>query len=161
VRGEQHTQDSNPQHNHAHKSQLELKVQHTEFATQMEIKSLTQRIKCVGAESRCFRILREFLGTSFMRLGVPFIAPRQLEAVGDQHGRLSLPSVMWCTGRTVTVAVWCAISFLFWRIRPLVLGVSWRTGHCPVCRGLRDRPLHWRPLAHRIVRCTTGQSGEL
>jgi hypothetical protein len=34
--------------------------------------------------------------------------------------------------RTVTVAVRCAISFLFWRIRPLVLRVDWHTGHCPV-----------------------------
>jgi hypothetical protein len=25
-----------------------------------------------------------------------------------------------------------------------------------VARGLRDRPLLWRPLAHRTVRCTTG-----
>jgi hypothetical protein len=35
-----------------------------------------------------------------MRLGVPFIAPRQLGAVGDQHGRLSLPSVKWRTGQS-------------------------------------------------------------
>jgi hypothetical protein len=35
---------------------------------------------------------------SFMRLGVPFIAPRQLGAVEDQLGKLSLPSVEWCTG---------------------------------------------------------------
>jgi hypothetical protein len=27
-----------------------------------------------------------------------------------------------------------------------------------VARGLRGRPLRWRPLAHRTVRCTTGQS---
>jgi hypothetical protein len=33
-----------------------------------------------------------------MRLGVPFIAPRQLGAVGDQFGRPFLPSVEWCTG---------------------------------------------------------------
>jgi ABC-type nickel/cobalt efflux system permease component RcnA len=45
---EQHTQDSNPQHNHAHKSQLELETQHMEFATQLELKSLTQRIKMRG-----------------------------------------------------------------------------------------------------------------
>jgi hypothetical protein len=32
-----------------------------------------------------------------MRLGVPFIAPRQLGAVEDQQGRLSLPSVEWRT----------------------------------------------------------------
>jgi hypothetical protein len=30
-----------------------------------------------------------------------------------------------------------------------------------VARGFGGRPLHWRPLAHRTVRCTTGQSGEL
>jgi hypothetical protein len=30
-----------------------------------------------------------------MRLGVPFIAPRQLGAVGDNLGRLILPSVGW------------------------------------------------------------------
>jgi hypothetical protein len=35
-----------------------------------------------------------------MRLGVPFIAPRQLGAVEDQHARLSLPSVEWCTGQS-------------------------------------------------------------
>jgi hypothetical protein len=37
------------------------------------------------------------LGSSSMRLGVPFIAPRQLGAVGGQQGRLSLPSVGWRT----------------------------------------------------------------
>jgi hypothetical protein len=35
-----------------------------------------------------------------MRQGVPFIAPRQLGAVGDQHGRLFLPSAEWCTGQS-------------------------------------------------------------
>jgi hypothetical protein len=34
---------------------------------------------------------------SSMRLGVPFIAPRQLGAVESNPGRLSLPSVGWCT----------------------------------------------------------------
>jgi hypothetical protein len=34
-----------------------------------------------------------------MRLGVPFIAPRQIGAVGDQFGRPFLPSVEWCTGQ--------------------------------------------------------------
>jgi hypothetical protein len=42
-------------------------------------------------------MLSECLGSYSMRLGVPFIAPRQLGAVGDQHGRLSLPSVEWRT----------------------------------------------------------------
>jgi hypothetical protein len=35
-----------------------------------------------------------------MHLGVPFIAPRQLGAVGGQQGRLSLPSVGWRTGQS-------------------------------------------------------------
>jgi hypothetical protein len=45
-------------------------------------------------------MLNECLGVSSMRLGVPFIAPRQLRAVGDQHGRLSLPFVEWRTGQS-------------------------------------------------------------
>jgi hypothetical protein len=44
-------QDSNPQHTHAHKPRIELKTQHREYATQTEIKSLTQSTKCVEAES--------------------------------------------------------------------------------------------------------------
>jgi hypothetical protein len=63
----------------------------------MELNSLTQESECVGVESGCLRILSECLGNSSMRLGVPFISPRQLGAVGDQHGRLSLPSVEWRT----------------------------------------------------------------
>jgi hypothetical protein len=35
-----------------------------------------------------------------MRLGVPFIAPRQLGAVGGNLGRLILPSVWWRTGQS-------------------------------------------------------------
>jgi hypothetical protein len=34
--------------------------------------------------------------------------------------------------RTVTVAVRCAISFLFWRTQPLVLRIGWRTGQSGV-----------------------------
>jgi hypothetical protein len=35
-----------------------------------------------------------------MCLGVSFIAPRQLGAVESNPGRLSLPSVGWCTGQS-------------------------------------------------------------
>jgi hypothetical protein len=42
-------------------------------------------------------MLSECLCSSSMRLGVPFIAPRQLGAVGGQQGRPNLPSVGWCT----------------------------------------------------------------
>jgi hypothetical protein len=72
--------------------------------------------------------------------------------------------------RTVTVAVRCAISFLFWRIRPLVLGGGWRTGHYPVHTGqssVPNRPLLRATCRPRIARPTvgpgdrwlTGQSG--
>jgi hypothetical protein len=66
----------------------------------MELKSQTQQSECAGAESGCLRMLSECLGISSMRLGVPFIAPRQVGAVEDQHGRLSLPSVEWCPGQS-------------------------------------------------------------
>jgi hypothetical protein len=66
----------------------------------MELKSLSQRIECVRIESRSLRIFLESLGDSSMRLGVPFIAPRQLGAVRDNLGRLILPSVGWRTGQS-------------------------------------------------------------
>jgi hypothetical protein len=59
----------------------------------MELKSLSQRIKCAKLESRSLRMFLECLDDSSMRLGLSFIAPRQLGAIGDQHGRLSVPSV--------------------------------------------------------------------
>jgi hypothetical protein len=40
------------------------------------------------------------LGVSFMRLGVPFIAPRQLGAVESNPGRQFLPFVAWRTGQS-------------------------------------------------------------
>jgi hypothetical protein len=73
---------------------------HREFSTRIELKSLTQQSKCAGAESGCLRMISESSGDSSMRLGVPFIAPRQLGAVGGQQGRPSLPSVGWRTGQS-------------------------------------------------------------
>jgi hypothetical protein len=54
----------------------------------------------VGVESGCLGMIKECLGYSSMRLGVPFIAPRQLGAVGGILGRLILPSVGWRTGQS-------------------------------------------------------------
>jgi hypothetical protein len=84
-----------------HKSQLELETQRMEFATQMELNSLTLRIKSVESESGSLRMFREGLVLSSMCLGVPFIAPRQLGAVGGQLGRPNLPFVGWCTGQSL------------------------------------------------------------
>jgi hypothetical protein len=109
--GEQHTQDSNSQHNHVNKSRLELETQHKEFATQMELKSLTQRIKCVELESWSLRMLSECLGDSSMRLGAPFIAPRQLGAVGDNLGRQFMPFVEWRTRQSgAPLDSYCSLS---------------------------------------------------
>jgi hypothetical protein len=119
-----------------------------------------------------------------MRLGVPFIAPRQLGAVGSQQGRQFLPSVGWRTGQSgAPPDSYCSCpvrDFLPFLVQPTVAALGWlahrtlsgvhRTPDSlvpPVNRwlgprvahGLRGRPLLWRPLAHRTVRCTTGQSG--
>jgi hypothetical protein len=51
-------------------------------------------------ESWCLEIIKECLGGSSMCLGVPFIAPRQLGAVGGNLGRQFLPSVGWRTGQS-------------------------------------------------------------
>jgi hypothetical protein len=45
-------------------------------------------------------MLKVCLSDSSMRLGVPFIALRQLGAVGGNLGRLILPSVGWHTGQS-------------------------------------------------------------
>jgi hypothetical protein len=75
-------------------------MKHKEFTTRTELKSLTQSIKCAETECGRLRMLSECLSVSSMRLGVPFIAPRQLGAFGGQQGRPKLPSVGWCTGQS-------------------------------------------------------------
>jgi hypothetical protein len=75
-------------------------MKHREFTARTELKSLTRSIKCVETECGDLELLSECLGDSSMRLGVPFIAPRQLGAVGDQQGRQFLPSVGWRTGQS-------------------------------------------------------------
>jgi hypothetical protein len=55
---------------------------------------------CVKVRTRSLGMLRVCLCDSSMRLGVPFIAQRQLGAVGGQQGRLFLPSVGWRTGQS-------------------------------------------------------------
>jgi hypothetical protein len=84
------------------------------------------------------------LDVSFMRLEVPFIAPRQLGAVGGQLGRPSLPSVGWCTGQSgAPLDSYClcpVLDFFPYGEQPTV--------------GPRNRLAH-RTLsgAHRKVRC--------
>jgi hypothetical protein len=76
--------------------------------------------------------------------GVPFIAPRQLRAIGDQLGRQFLPSIEWCTGQSgAPPDNYCSSPMcdLFpYRAQPAV--------------GPQDRLVHQTLSgAHRIVRC--------
>jgi hypothetical protein len=80
-------------------------------------------------------MLKECLVSSSMRIGVPFIALRQLGAVESIPGRQFLPSVAWRTRHCPV-----RISFLFWRSRPLEIQSRWRTGHCPVHTGQSGAP---------------------
>jgi hypothetical protein len=78
-----------------------------------------------------------------MRLGVPFIAPRQLGAVGGILGRPKLPSVGWCTEQSgVPPDSHCSCpvrDFLPFLAQPTVASPGW--------------------LAHRTVRCLRAPRG--
>jgi hypothetical protein len=113
-------------------------------------------------------MLKGCLVLSSMRLGVPFIAPRQLGAVESNLGRQFLPSVAWRTGQSGAPPdiVRCGFPSLFGEADRWQPWSRWRTGHCPVHTGQSGAPI-WplarprvprgslgRPLAHRTVRCT-------
>jgi hypothetical protein len=70
------------------------------FTTRTELKSLRKSIECAEMECESLRMFKVCLVFSFMRLGVPFIASRQLGAVGSNLGRQFLPSVGWRTGQS-------------------------------------------------------------
>jgi hypothetical protein len=72
-------------------------MNHNKFTTRTKLKSLRKSIKCAETECGRLRMLKVCLDYSSMRLGVPFIAPRQLGAVGGILGRQFLPSVGWRT----------------------------------------------------------------
>jgi hypothetical protein len=75
-------------------------MKHNKFTTRTELKSLRMSIECARMECGSLRMFRVCLVYSSMRLGVPFIAPRQLGAVESNPGRQFLPSVGWCTGQS-------------------------------------------------------------
>jgi hypothetical protein len=82
-------------------------------------------------------MLRVCLVFSSMRLGVPFIAPRQLGAVESNPGRQSLPSAGWRTGQSgAPPDRYCSMS-----------GAD--------CFPILAQPTveDLEPLAHRTVRC--------
>jgi hypothetical protein len=119
-------------------------------------------------------MLRECLVYSSMRLGVPFIAPRQLGAVESNPGRQFLPSVAWRTRQSGAPpdAVRCGFLSFFGKADRCSLGVvsapdtvrctpdsPVHTGQSgapfrPLARPRVSRGSRGRPLAHRTVRCT-------
>jgi hypothetical protein len=119
-------------------------MKHNEFTTRMELKSLTRSINCAETECGRLRMLKVCLGDSSMRLGVPFIAPRQLGAVGGILGRQILPSVGWRTGQSGAPPdshCSCLVrDYLPFLAQPTVATPGW----------LAHRTLSG---AHRIVRC--------
>jgi hypothetical protein len=143
-------------------------MKHKEFTTRTELKSLTQSIKCVETDCGSLRMLSECLVDSSMRLGVPFIAPRQLGAVEDQLGRPILPSVEWCTGQSGAPPdshCSCLVRDLLPFLAHPTVGprgqLAHRTVRCPLptvgtttCRAKIARPT----VGDRWL---TGQSGEL
>jgi hypothetical protein len=143
---------------------------HREFSTRMELKSLTPQSKCAVVESGCLRMFSECLGDSSMRLGVPFIAPRQLGAVGGQQGRPSLPSVEWCTGHSgAPPDSYCSLSgtdllpFLAQTTVAALGRLVHRTVRCPlptVGATTRRSRIAW-PTVGADDRWLTGQPGEL
>jgi hypothetical protein len=118
-------------------------TQRKEFTTRTMLSSQERWSNCVNAESRCLRMFLVSLVYCVMRLGVPFIAPRQVGAVRDQLGRHFLPFVEWCTGQSgAPPDSHCSgpvRDLLPYRVQPTI--------------GPRDR------LAHRTLSVHTRQSG--
>jgi hypothetical protein len=111
-------------------------------------------------------MLRECLMCFSMRLGVPFIAPRQLGAVESIPGRQFLPSVAWRTGQSGAPpdTVWCGFLSYFgtadhWRFRAVGAPDTVRcTPDSPVPPS--DRWLCHASHANYAADCwLTGQSG--
>jgi hypothetical protein len=98
-------------------------------------------------------MLRECLVSSSMRLGVPFIAPRQLGAVESIPGRQFLPSVARRTGQSGAPpdTVRCRSLSLFGEVDRCSLGA---VGAPDTVRCTPDSPVHTgQSGAHRTVRC--------
>jgi hypothetical protein len=75
-----------------------------------------------------------------MRLGVPFIAPRHLGAVGAPFGRQLLPSVCRCTGLSGAHRTVNSTSIVRGRESP-DWQISFSVGHRTVRCGAPDRPV--------------------
>jgi hypothetical protein len=115
------------------------------FTTRTELKSLRKSIKCAKTECGRFRMLKVCLVDSSIRLGVPFIAPRQLGAVGGILGRQFLPSIGWRTRQSgAPPDIHCSLSGV--DLLPKMAK--------PADAELRQLAHRTLSGAHRTVRCT-------
>jgi hypothetical protein len=126
-------------------------------------------------ESWCLGMIKECLVYSSMHLGVPFIAPRQLGAVGSNLGRQFLPSVGWRTGQSgAPPDILCSLSGAdcfpklvqptVEDLEPLAhqtLSGAYRTVRCPLLTiGAATRHARIeRSTVGAVDRWLTGQSG--
>jgi hypothetical protein len=151
-------------------------MKHNEFTTRTELKSLTRSIKCAETECERLRMLKVCLGDSSMRLVVPFIAPRQLGAIGGILGRQILPSVGWRTRQSgAPPDNHCSLSGvdLLPNLAQPTVADPWRLAHrtqsdahqtvwCPYrpLAQATSRPWIAWPTIGTVDRWLTGQSGE-
>jgi hypothetical protein len=113
-------------------------------------------------KSGCLRMLSECLCSSSMRLGVPFISPRQLGAVGGQQGKSNLPSVGWCTrqsGAPPDCHCSCPVRDLLPFLAHPIVAASGPLAHRTLSgahgqSGAPYRPLVWATCRSRIARST-------
>jgi hypothetical protein len=116
-------------------------------------------------------MIKECLVYSFMRLGVPFIAPRQLGAVESNPGRQILPCVDWCTGQSSADFFPVLAQPIVGDLEPLAhrtlsgahrtLSGAHRTVRCPL-QTVGSATRHTRiarPTVGSADRWLTGQSG--
>jgi hypothetical protein len=145
------------------------------FTTRTELKSLRKSIECAETECESLRMFKVCLVYSSMRLGVPFIALRQLGAVGSNLGRQFLPSVGWRTGQSgAPPDKHCSVSGIdclpkiaqstIAEMEPLAhrtLSGAHRTVRCPLPTvGAPTRHARIaRPTVVAVDRCLTGPSG--
>jgi hypothetical protein len=150
----------------------------------MKLKSLSQRIKCVKLESWRFIMFLECLVCLLHAPRGPFYSPKVARSrwrptrkvilafcrVAHRTVRCTTGQPLFMSGvrspfysgvddRCRFVAVGAPDTIRCTLDSPVPPANRWRGPR--VARGLRVRPLRWQPFAHRTVRCTTGQSGEL
>jgi hypothetical protein len=110
----------------------------------------------VETECRDLELLSECLDSSSMRLGVSFIAPRQLGAVGGQQGRQFLPSVGWRTrqsGAPPDSHYSCSMHDLLPILAQLTVATPGWLAH-QTLSGAPSRSLAWATRRPRIARPT-------